>query len=205
MASTRKSGKKARKTAKSSKAARTSKSIKASAQRATGVAADSNVDHPPVIVTDGSATIALDENVYRRPSASADRHISTDLRLISVGANRLHEETDSATCRQLRENEVVQIMVTTRLGTGGPLRRFTITGGNSADGSNSPVVEFDHGVFRPGAIFAGRRRFRNANHRIVSLEIFSPPGSQEPVHTCSVVEDQTNYEISIFDKHVEDK
>jgi hypothetical protein len=206
MASTRKSSKKARKAASSSKAAGTNKAMGASAA---GVATSSDVTHPPVIITDGSATIALDENEYPRVPAGGSKHVSTDLRLLSVGANRLHDpdpETGikSPTCYELDEDEVVEIKVTCLTGGGAHEQSFTITGGNSDDGSGSPVIEFDHhsGHFPPGTVVAGRKRFRSASRKIVSLEIFSPPGSQDPVHTCSVVAKQKGYEISIFDEHL---
>jgi hypothetical protein len=212
MASTRNSSKKVSKAARSSKAAkssktataRTNKAIGASAESAAGAAVNSDVDHPPVIITKSSAAISLAENVYRRDPAGGNRHVSADLRLLSVGANRLHEDTKSPICYELDEDEVVEIIVTSRIGGGGPETSFTITGGNAEDGSESPVVNFDHGAsaFPPGSVIAGRRRFRNVNRQIVSLEIFSPPGSDEPVHTCSVVENNTNCEISIFDDHV---
>jgi hypothetical protein len=196
MATTSKSGKKAGKKAGSSKASKASKAA---------VAGDSDVEHPPVIITDGSATIALDENEYRRtPPMTGNRHVSTGLRLLSVGANRLHDETKSQICHTLDDDEVVEIRVTTRVGGGPHQRSFTITGGNAEDGSQSPVVEFDHGIFPAGNVVASRRRFRNANRQIVSLEIFSPPGSAQPVHTCSVVANLSNYEITFFDDHVDD-
>jgi hypothetical protein len=201
MASTRKSSN------KGSKAGKSNKATKASAESAAALTAGGDVDHPPVIITDGSATIALDENVYRRIPAGGNRHVSTRLRLLSVGTNRLHEETKSPICHELDEDEVVEIRVTCRLGSGSHERSYTITGGNSDDGSGSPVIEFDHrsGFFPPGTVVAGRRRFRNTSRQIVSLEIFSPPGSAKPVHTCSVVEKQTKYEISIFDDHLDDE
>lgn len=202
MASTRKSSKKASKSARSSKAAGTKKALKAPVESTADVGTNSDVDHPPPIITDGSASIGLDENEYPRVPAGGNRHVSTDLLIHSVGANRLHAATKSPICYELDEDEVIEIRVTCRIGSGGQERSFTITGGNAGDGSESPVIEFNHGVFPPGAVVAGRRRFRNANRQIVSLEIFSPPGSGEPVHTCSVVEDNTNYEISIFDDHV---
>lgn len=203
MVSTRKSSKKA------SKAAKSGKATKASKKSAAGAVADSDVEHPPVIIVDGTATIALDENEYPRVPAGGDKHVSTGLRLVSVGANRLHDpdpETGikSPVCYELDEDEVVEIKVICMTGGGGHEQSFTIRGGNSDDGSGSPVVEFDHrsGHFPPGTVVAGRRRFRSASRKMVSLEIFSPPGSQDPVHTCSVVAKQQGYEISIFDDHV---
>jgi hypothetical protein len=106
-------------------------------------------------------------------------------------------------CRRLAQGERVEIRVTCRIGGGGGggnERSFTIIGGNPASAGNSPQVTFDHGIFPGGGHDSeGRRIFRNANRDIIRLEIFSPPGSGNRVHDCSVVTNKTDYVFTLFD------
>jgi hypothetical protein len=204
MSTTRKGGKKANKATRSGKAAAAKAGRRTKASATTGAKKagakkgppGGGVDHPPVIITDGSATLRLHEPTY---PGSGDTHASTNLRIDRLTSSRTHTD-GTFICRSLAPNERVEIRVTCRTGSGGNERAFTIVGGNSTAAGNSPQVTFDHGVFPPGSHDSrGRRIFRNPSRNIISLEIFSPPGSGNRVHDCSVVKNKEDYIFTLFD------
>jgi len=199
----------ASKTKKTSKKAGAQKFGKAVAKKSAKKAAkngggpDGEVTHPPIIITDGSASIEFEDDKYPL-NGSTTTHQSKDLRLTEISSNQEHGN-GARVCRTLQDKETVLIVVTCQVGGTSDPRTIEIRGGNFIDGSASPSIKFDHKAFdetfKP--IKKGnRRRVGKKNRNITSLEIFRVSDNKR-VHDCDVVKKKKGFEITVNDDHLD--
>jgi hypothetical protein len=168
-----------------------------------------DVDHTPIIITDGSASIEFAEHLYSPDTAhgNPNRRISMGLHLVKVSANQNHTvanpESVGRSCFPLVAGELYEIEVTCVRAGAGP-NRFVIGGGPTV----SPVIEFEHqngqdyqkdpGAFPP--IQLGQR-FGNASRNISRLQIFRIQNrTRVRVHDCQLAPRQ-GCEYTILDIH----
>jgi hypothetical protein len=160
------------------------------------------VTHTPIIITDGSASIEFDADLYQLKPGT-NKHPSKDLYLNSVEARDKHTQV-SHNCYPLAANEEYRIEVTCT--QGGSTKVIFIRGANRATGG-SPEIEFDHGSF-PRVTTAGSKRHRHFNDTfsITRMEIFQiVSGSPDKsVHICPLVPGDGKCEITINDPHAEE-
>lgn len=202
MASTRKGGKKASKSGRPTKSSKAAKKALGASKSlaATKGGPGGEETHPPVIITDGSASLHAHTNTYRRDPPNGGTRVSEELRLVGVVTDKFHSDTGSSDCITLSPGETAEVTVTCRIGGGGNERSFTVRGGNSNLPEHSPVIVFNHGVFPQGVLDSrGRRIFRSQGRDITRMEIVTSTGR---THDCSVVREETHYTITIVDAHV---
>ena len=189
MASTKKTSKKAgaKKSAK--------KSLKKAAKKGGG---GGQVSHPPIIITDGSASFEFEDPEY--PQVSATTHQSTGLKLSQVRSNKQHDD-GTFICHTLANNERVLIVVTCKVGGTTDPKTINFRGGNFTNGSGSPSFDFDHGAFNETftPIEPGNRRRVGKNSRdITRLEIFR---GNTRIHDCTAITRQ-GFRIRVVDAHI---
>lgn len=161
------------------------------------------VDHTPIIITDGSASIEFAENRYLPEDGNPNRRRSTDLHLMKVVANRNHTlaanpESRGRSCLPLVAGDLYEIEVTCTL-LGQPAKNFLVSGGPTF----SPVIEFDHasgGEYRKDSnefpsIELGQR-FGNLLRGITRLQIFRiENATRVRVHDCALATPGCEYKI----------
>ncbi len=166
-----------------------------------------DVDHTPIIITDGSASIEFAEGLYHPDAGNPNRRVSTGLHLVKVSANQEHPaanpESVGRSCFPLVAGDLYEIEVTC-VRTGASPNRFVIGGGPTV----SPVIEFEHQngqdyqkdhVTFP-SIQLGQR-FGNALRNISRLQIFRIEGGMRiRVHDCRVAP-RPGSEYTILDIH----
>ncbi len=165
------------------------------------------VDHTPIIITDGSASIEFAERLYIPDAANPNRRASTGLHLVKVSANQEHPpanpESVGRSCFPLVAGDLYEIEVTC-VRDGAQPNRFVIGGGPTV----SPVIEFEHqngqdyqkDQTRFPPIQLGQR-FGNPSRDISRLQIFRiESGRRVRVHDCRVAQRQ-GCEYTILDIH----
>jgi hypothetical protein len=161
------------------------------------------VDHTPIIITDGSASIEFTEHLYPPVPGNPNRRRSTGLHLMKISANRNHDpqvnpESLGRVCVRLVSGELYEIEFTCER-AGRPPKNFIVGGGPTF----SPQLEFEHGLggeyqkntidFPP--IDLGQR-FGNQLRNITRMQIFKIVGSsREPIHDCGRAGDDCEYRI----------
>ena len=160
------------------------------------------VNHTPIIITDGSASLEFAESEYLPDSSDSTLRISSGLHLVKVSAHRNHDrqvnpESQGRICFPLAGNEVYEIEFTCAR-EGRPVSNFIIGGGPAV----SPRIRFDHGAgkeYQRTADFPSidlGQRFGNLLRNIVRMQIFRiENGSRQPVHDCGVVENGCEYRL----------
>jgi hypothetical protein len=160
------------------------------------------VEHTPIIVTDGSATIEFSGSHYL-PDDDDPKNTNTahDLKLSFIEAHRTHNSTDakgSTVCYVFLPGEEYEIEVTCqRIGQGN--KNFKVRG--SVEGP--PVkINFDHDEYKtPFTPIMKGNRVGHPARRPTKLEIFrDPDGKRESVHDCPLVSD-TNCVYKVWDPH----
>src|SRR2546423_1905930 len=152
------------------------------------------VDHTPIIITDGSAAIEFAEVQHYRRVIGTSIHRANDLRLAFVQPNMLHDD-GTAFCHTLSANEdcVIEVMEQGNKG-------FTI---HAFPDGHTVEIRFDHGVYKMSLTTSPPKgnghRFGNANRRIVGLRIFVN-GNPNPDHDCELVS-RPGIEYTILDPH----
>ncbi|HEX7317892.1 MAG TPA: hypothetical protein VF297_28570 [Pyrinomonadaceae bacterium] len=166
------------------------------------------VDHTPIIITDGSASIEFAEDLYIPNAGNPNRRVSKDLHLVKVVANQEHSRADNPesvgnSCFPFVAGDLYEIEVTcARDGT--QPNSFVVGGGPTV----SPVIEFEHQTgqdyqknkttFPP--IQLGQR-FGNVQRNISRLQIFRiEDGMRVRVHDCRLAPRQ-GCQYTILDIH----
>lgn len=155
-----------------------------------GTSHNDEVEHTPIIITDGSAAIEFAEVQHYKHILGTNINRADDLKLSSVQTNLPHDD-GSLFCRRFSAGENC-VIVATEQGN----KNFTITG--SADGPEVDI-EFDHSVYKRG-IFTPKgngHRFGNMNSKLVRFQIFV---DSAPVHDCELIS-REGIEYTINDPH----
>lgn len=156
------------------------------------------VDHPPIIITDGSAIIEFDAEEYPLPGGS-DEHVSAGLSLGAISA--INKDQVGHFCPSLPLNVLTRIVVTFQ---GAQTQQLIINGANSRSGG-SPRIRFDHSVFpQVTSLTPGYQKYFGRDYRITRMEIFLIDAAGTPVlhHDCPFVNGGNCYQIKIVDPHV---
>jgi hypothetical protein len=151
------------------------------------------VDHTPIIVTDGSVGIDFSSEEYAEVGGL---FVSAGLNLHLIEATHATHEDGSALCYFARPNEqCIVVFHTTRPGGGD--ETITIQGGLGT----SPTVVFRGAEYpRDNSAPAHRRVHRNPERRLTALEIFRVRGVlKERVHLCPLVGAGARYRV--WDPH----
>lgn len=171
----------------------------AKTRRAQAARAD-EVEHSPIIITDGSASVEFQRRGYTHVGSGS--HPSLGRRLVRVEARRVPNGTIDHVCRTFtgttRHRIVAHCMV------GEVPSDIIIEGANQgALGSNSPEIDFRRDIhFRELANFPPKFgtgvRFTNADARIVSFTVTNL--STGEVHDCPLGK-AGGFEYTIVDGH----
>jgi subtilisin family serine protease len=156
------------------------------------------VDHPPIIITDGSAIIEFDAEEYPLPGGS-DEHVSAGLSLGAISA--INKDQVGHFCPALPLNRPARIVVTLQ---GPQALQLIINGANSRAGG-SPRIRFDHSVFpQVTSLDPEYQKYFGREYRITRMEIFliNAAGVPELHHDCPFVNQGNCYRITIVDPHV---
>lgn len=161
------------------------------------------VDHTPIIITDGSASIEFTESLYTPVSGNPNRRRSTGLHLVKVSAHRDHDRTRNPesvgrVCFPLVSGQLYEIEFTCER-TGQPTRNFVVGGGPTF----SPELQFEHGsggeYQKSSANFPPidlGQRFGNLDRNITRMQIFRVEDSSRVlVHDCGRVENNCEYRL----------
>jgi hypothetical protein len=162
------------------------------------------VDHTPIIITDGSASIEFTENLYNPVPGNPNRRRSTGLHLMKISAHRNHDsqvnpESIGRVCIRLVAGELYEMEFTCER-AGRPPKNFIVGGGPTI----SPVLEFEHGFegeYQKNAIdfppIDLGQRFGNQHRNITRLQIFriESDGSRVRIHDCGRAGEDCEYRI----------
>jgi hypothetical protein len=159
---------------------------------------EGEVEHTPIIVSDGSASIQFHLPFYPLDS-STGVNSSKNLFLQHVEAKHKAHADGKAVCHELDPGEECVIVVTCKQ-QGKTDEQYVIRGGNSTDPAMSPSIKFNHSEFKedpinfPPETFPGLKpgnRFVNKDRNPTKLEIFrvEADGSLTSVHDCPLVSD----------------
>jgi hypothetical protein len=146
--------------------------------------ADSNFDHSPIIITDGSASVEFAEQDY---PLSGNVHASKGFSLDSVIVRRNPNGPIIHTCATFTGTARHRIEAVCRVG--GDSETITVEGAAAGGPSKSPTIEFSHQEFAPNASFPpahGGRRFVHANRRVIRL-LITRISTGAVVHDCPLV------------------
>ncbi len=161
------------------------------------------VDHTPIIITDGSASIEFAQNLYQPVGGDPDRRRSTGLHLVKVSANREHDrianpESIGRVCFELVRGDLYEIEFICQR-NGQPDRNFLVGGGPTF----SPELKFEHLTGTEYQMNAATfpsidlgQRFGNLERNIARMRIFRiVNGNRVQVHDCGVVGNGCEYRL----------
>jgi hypothetical protein len=150
------------------------------------------VNHTPIIITDGSASLEFTIASYDPDPESNVNTANEPLHLVSIVSDRPHTPgQQDRTCFNFTGTDMFEIEVKCK--GGGGFNDFEIRG--SFDPSIRPEVEVDRGEYRENGSFPPRHpptghRFVSTGRQITKLRIFrliNGHRQQPPVHDCPLV------------------
>ena len=162
---------------------------------------EGEVEHSPIIITDGSASVELSRTAYTHIGGGT--HTSSGINLQRVEARRNPSSpAPDHICHTFVGAAIHRVEVVCVVGA--QRTDITVTGANTG-ANRSPIVQFDRGGhFNENAGFPPKhptrgRRFSNGNARIISLRVIRV-STGEIVHDCPFVT-SGGFEYTICDGH----
>ena len=159
---------------------------------------DEEVEHPPIVIVDGSVTIQFSSTDYSLMGGT-NKYVSSEFSLKKVRS--INKRQLGEYCPALPINVPTRIVLTCQSDT--QTTEIVITGSNSASGG-SPSIEFDPRIFaQVTSLDPKYQKYFNFDYKVRKMEIFTinAAGAMVLHHDCPFAKDGNCYEITIDDGH----
>ena len=159
---------------------------------------DEEVEHPPIVIVDGSVTIQFSSAEYTLMSGT-NKYVSSGLSLKKVRS--INKRQLGEYCPALPANVPTRIVLTCQ--SDAQTTEVIITGSNSAS-DGSPSIEFDPHIFaQVTSLDPKYQKYFNFDYKVRKMEIHTTDGTGAMVlhHDCPFAKDGNCYEITIDDGH----